>query len=174
MGKFVGGLLAGILMLAWSNLGLCAELKIGYVDVVKVFNDYKKTKDYDQNLADKQKIKEEERDKKIAEIKKLQDQMALLSDAEKKKKEEDLQKKAAELDEFRRQAVLDLRKQQNDFMGEITQEIEKVVKEQAKKGGYDFVLNGQAVLYGQESKDLTSSVLEILNKNYQPASSSKK
>lgn len=166
MRKLLVFLVAVIFVLGMAKPIFCEELKIGYVDVLKVFNDYKKTKDYDEVLEAERKDKEEKRDEKIAELKKLQDQYVLLSDAEKEKKKTEIEKKAQELDQFNRQTLSDLRKQQSDYMIEITDEIEKNVKKKGKDKGFDLILTGQSVLYGKGAYDLTEETLSELNQNY--------
>ena len=53
--------------------------KIGYVDLARVFDEYNKTKDFDKQLEGKGASKQAERDRMVADVKKLRDEAELLS-----------------------------------------------------------------------------------------------
>ena len=140
--------------------------KFGYVDLSKSFSEYGKTKDYDKTLGDKESVYTAERDKKIAEIKQLQDKMNLLSDKEKDAKKTDLETKVKALQDFDRQKQADLRKEQDEKMKEILKDIEDAVKKYSEKEGYTMVFNDRVLVYQVKSMDITDKILEILNKDY--------
>lgn len=143
-----------------------AAEKVAYVDLSRLFSEYNKTKDYDKSLANKQSVYEAERDKKVGDVKQLQDKMNLLSDKEKESKKPDLDKKFASLQEFDRQKQTDLRKEQDEKMKEILKDIEEAVKEYAQKEGYSLVFNDRVLVYQDKSLDITDKVVGILNKVY--------
>ena len=64
------------------------------------------------------------------------------------------------------QIALDLRKDRDEKLKEILQDIEKVVQSYAQKNGYDFVLNDRVLLYGAASADITQDIVELLNSGY--------
>ena len=84
--------------------------KVAYVDLASVFDGYEKTKDYDVKLEGVQKTKQEGVDKKVKEIKELQDKLAVLSDKEKEKVQGQIDTKTQELQEFQREAEMELLK----------------------------------------------------------------
>lgn len=140
------------------------ESKIAYVDLAKVFDEYKKTKDAEKALEEKGKGKEAERAKMIEDIKKLKDEQALLSDKAKAEKQGSIDTKIKALQEYDSKARAELGKERNDALGAIMKDIEKVVNEYAKANGYDLVLNSRMLLYGAEQYDITAEVLSRLNK----------
>lgn len=140
------------------------EYKIAFVDLAKVFDEYKKTKDAEKSLEEKGKIKEGERTKMIDELKKLKDEQALLSEKAKGEKQTVIDDKIRVLQEFDRKTRDELVKERNDMLGGILKDIERVVSEFAKANGYDLVLNSRMLLYGAEQYDLTKEVLGRLNK----------
>ena len=142
------------------------NLKVGYIDVFKVFREYKKTKDYDKILEDKKKAKEKELEKKRNEIKKMQDRLDLLKEEEQKKERERISKAAQDYREQERQVILDLKKERDEKMEEIVKDIEKVVKEYAIKNNFDLILNKGAIVYGKEGIDLTETILKLINQRY--------
>ena len=146
-----------------TGLALAAD-KMGYVDLSRAFSEYGKTKDYDKVLNDKQSAYATERDKKVAEIKQLQDKFNLLSDKEKESKKTELENKVKDLQEYDRLKQTDLRKDQDEKMKEILKDIEDAVKQHAEKEGYTLVFNDRVLVYEVKSMDITDKVMEILNK----------
>ena len=140
------------------------EYKMAYVDLAKVFDEYKKTKEAEKGLEDKGKAKEAERATMIDELKKLKDEQALLSDKAKAEKQAIIDGKIKILQEFDKKTRDELVKERNDSLGNILKDIEKVVSAYAKANGYDIVLNSRMLLYGAEQYDLTKEVLDRLNK----------
>ena len=63
------------------------EYKMGYVDLAKVFDEYKKTKDSEKNLDEQAKAKEAVRKGMVDELRKMKDEQALLSDKAKAEKQ---------------------------------------------------------------------------------------
>jgi outer membrane protein len=143
-----------------------AAEKFGYVDLSRSFSEYGKTKDYDKTLGDKENAYKAELDKKVAEIKQLQDKMNLLSDKEKDAKKTDLETKVKVLQDFDRQKQADLRKEQDEKMKEILKDIEEAVKKYSEKEGYTMVFNDRVLVYQVKDMDITDKILEILNKDY--------
>ena len=143
-----------------------AESKVGFVDLSKVFDEYQKTKDYDSRLEKKQEQKQKERDKRIKEIKELQNKISLLNDKEKEKTQEKIDKKIKSLQELDRQVQTDLRKERDKLIKEILKEIEKTISDYAKKENYTLIFNDRILLYGNETLDLTDQILNSLNNKY--------
>lgn len=140
------------------------EYKIGYVDIGKVFDMYKKTKDSEKMLADKAKAKEDERKVMIDEMRKLKDEQALLSEKAKAEKQTVLEEKARKLQEFDRKTQDELMKERNDLLGGILKDIEGVIAVYAKEQGYDIIMNSRTLLYGKQDFDMTEEILNRVNK----------
>ena len=140
------------------------EYKIGYVDLAKVFDEYKKTKDSEKNLSDKAKLKEDSRKAMVEELRKLKDEQALLSEKAKADKQKVIDDKIKSLQDFDMKARDELMKERNDLLGGILKDIEKVVGDYAKETGYDVVMNSRMLLYGSSQYDLTEEILKRLNK----------
>lgn len=157
---FVFGIFTGVAMEKAS----AKDYKIAYVDLAKVFDEYKMTREAEKKLEDKGRAKDVERTKMIDELKKLKDEQALLSEKAKAEKQTVIDSKIKTLQEFDRTTRDELVKERNDMLGNILKDIEKVVSEYAKSNGYDIVLNSRMLLYGAEQYDLTSDVLKKLNR----------
>lgn len=147
-----------------SGQAYAKEYKIGYVDLAKVFDDYKKTKESEKVLDEKGKVKEAERKKLIDDIRKLKDEQALLSDKAKADKQTVIDNKIKSLQDFDKNTRDDLMKERNDALGNILKDIEKIVTDYAKAEGYDMILNSRMLLYGAPQYDLTAEISTRLNK----------
>lgn len=158
--------LAGIFfILNMAGLASAAD-KLAYVDLSRLFSEYKKTADYDKVLTEKEGAYNTERETRVGDIKQMQDKMNLLSDKEKQEKKAELESKIKVLQDFDRQKTTDLRKDQDEKMKEILKDIEAAVKQYAEKEGYTIVFNDRVLVYQTKNMDITDKVVEILNKGY--------
>jgi len=146
--------------------GAFAADKFAYVDLSRLFSEYGKTKDYDKTLSEKQNAYRSEIDKKTNDVKQYQDKMNLLSDKEKETKKGEFETKVKGLQDFERQKLTDLRKEQDERMKEIFKDIEEAVKQYAQKEGYTLVFNDRVFVYQTKNMDITDKVVDILNKGY--------
>jgi outer membrane protein len=152
---------AGILC---ATASYAKEVRLAYVDLAKVFEEYKKTKDAEKTMEEKGKVKEAERKKMIDELRKLKDEQALLSEKAKAEKQKDIDAKIKILQDFDMKTRDELLKERNDTLGVLLKEIEAVVNAMAKDKGYDMVLNSRTLLYGAPEYDLTAEAIKSLNK----------
>jgi Skp family chaperone for outer membrane proteins len=141
-----------------------ADMKFGYIDLTKVFSEYSKTKEYDKVFKDKQDAYESSREKMVTDIKQYQDKMNLLSDKEKENKKSDLESKIKNLQEFDRTNQTDLRKEQEEKLKELLKDIEEIIKVYCAKENYTFVFHDKALAYYDKSLDITSKIVELVNK----------
>lgn len=158
----LGGVVFALTVLAVAQ----AAEKFAYIDLSRTFSEYNKTKDYDKTLNDKTTAYETELDKKVNDVKQLQEKMNLLSDKEKEAKKTDMETKIKALQEFKRQRETDLRKEQDEKMKDILKNIEDAVKQYAEKEGYTLVFNDRVLVYQAKSMDITDKIIDILNKGY--------
>ena len=154
------------LLLTMPASSFAKELKIGYVDIFEVFNEYKKTKEYDKVLEKEKGIEEKKLERKKGEIEKLQNKLSLLNESEQIKERGKLEDAVRDYRETERSAFIDLRKQRDEKMKEIIEDIDAVVKDYAKKNKFDLVINENAVLYGINTFDITAQVLKEVNSRY--------
>jgi len=148
--------------------------KIAYVDLSQTFDKYEKTKVFDEALSSVQGKKEKELEQMANEIKAIEDKMSLLSEKEKAVKQKELDEKNKKLKQTSQQIALDLRKDRDEKLKEILQDIEKVIQGYAQKNGYDFILNDRVLLYGAASADVTQDIVDLLNSGYKTQQPAKK
>ena len=166
MRKVVGCLLVLVLALSLSFTCFAKDLKIGYVDIFKVFNDYDKTKSYDTKLEAKKKAAEKKLEAKKILIEKMQQKLSVLKESQKKAEEEKIRKEVEAYQELNREAFVDIKRERDEKMKEIIEDINAVIKEYAKKNSFDLVINQSSILYGDKLMDVTSEILKISNQKY--------
>jgi outer membrane protein len=170
-----------------------AELRIGTVDVQKVFNEYYKTKDANAKFQEATKAYKDELDARMDAYKKAFDTINKLNDEinkpdlsgaakDQKSQERDSKINEAkglekEIGEFRQTREKQIQDQFRRVRDGIVEEIMRVVNDQVKAQNYDLVLdksgasanNGVGVvLYSRDSYDFSDPVISKLNANQPP------
>ncbi len=158
--------LAMVFLLCVATTGVNAANggKIGYVDLSRLFDEYHKTKAYDQVLETKHSELEKIGKEKVEKIKESESKLALLKEDQKVALEGEIDLMKGEAQEFVRQEQSSLTKERNEKIREILLEIEKIVSDFASQNGYDIILNDRVLIYGDPAQDLTEDILTILNK----------
>ena len=140
--------------------------KIGYIDLAKIFDQYNRTKDSDSNLEGEWKDKQDEIKKMKDSITSFKDELGLLSDSAKEKKQGEIDKKIKKLQDFSKEAKDELASKRSEMVREILKDIDDVINKYGKSKGYDLILNERVLLYHSEVLDLTDKVVKILNDKY--------
>ncbi len=170
MKKLLSMVMSAFFMVGLGMVGAsqahAVEGKIGYVDLAKIFDDYQKTKEFDKSLEAKGAKKQAERDKTVAEIKKLRDEAELLSAKAKEDRQAQIDEKIKTLQDFDRTTRDALRKERDAMVRDILKEIEAVIQDFGKKQGYSFIFNDRVLVFKTESGDLTAQVSKALNDAY--------
>lgn len=159
-------LMGASLIGAFSSEAQAAGEKIGYVDLARVFDEYQKTKEFDKTLETKGAQKQAERDRMVAEVKKLRDEAELLSAKAKDDKQAQIDEKIKTLQEFDRITRDSLRKERDSMVRDILKEIETVIQTFGKSQGYSFIFNDRVLVFKNETSDLTPQVVKALNDSY--------
>lgn len=179
-----------LLALAFGSATASAQsMKVGTVDMKKVFESYYKTKDAEAKINEaRNSAKKELEDrmdiakKSLEEVKKLDEDIAKpeLSREAKEQKSKARSEKAGELQnmdreirEFQQSREKQLQEQSVRMRAGIVDDINKVVADRVKAESYEIVfdksgpsLNGvPIVLYARDSFDFTDAVVTALNKN---------
>ena len=146
-----------------------ASLKIGYVNLAKIFDGYERTKASDAVLQKRGKQKEAELDGRMNELKKMREGLELLNDASREAKTREIEQKSDELQRFRTATARDLRRDRDRAAKDILDEIQKALEEHAKANSFALVMDSRSLLYGQGAYDLTDEILNALNNRFKPA-----
>lgn len=140
--------------------------KSAYVDVAKVFDEYQKTKDNDQTLQSEGKKKEMERDTLVHEIRQMKDELALLRDEAKAKKQQAMDAKIKTLQDFDQSARQELGEKRNEVVREIFKDIDDAVQRYGQRKGLDLIFNERALVYHNAQNDITKEIIDEINKDY--------
>ena len=167
--KMTAGFLAILMMLGLSLPAFAVEMKVAYVDVGEVFDNYQKTKDQDLVLKTAGEAKEKERNDMMAKIRSSEDELALLAADARASKQEQLIEKKRQLEDFDRNVRQQLAEQRDKVVREIFQEIDVIVQDLSAKGGYDMIFNKRVLLAQKKSFDVTAQVSAELAKKYKKA-----
>ena len=159
------GLILGVFMIFASRVAFAAE-KIATVDIGKIFDEYEKTKKYDQQFQTEGKSKQEERDAIVHEVRRLREETSLLSEEAKQGKQDSIETKLKELDTFDGDTRKTLGEKRNQAVREVFQDIETVIAQYGERKGYDVIFNDRALLYKNKQYDVTADVLRELNDSY--------
>ena len=141
-------------------------LKIGYVNLGKVFDGYQRTKASEQVLEQKGKQKQIELEARVAELKQLRQSLDLLSDQAKDVKVKELEEKSDELQRNKTRTERDFTRERNKLAKTILDEIGAAVNDYAKANGYALVLDQRSLLYGADVQNVTDDILKMLNDRY--------
>jgi len=162
-------LIAGIILvsiISFAGIVLAAGLKIGYVDVASVFDQYSETKKAKLALEKEIKAKQDTIQKMSDEVKNmrqnLEAQQNTLSADDKKSKAADIDAKAQELQKFTEDSENDLSKKESDLTQSILSKIYATVQAVGKEKSYTLILDKNNVIYGTESWNITDEVLKSL------------
>lgn len=167
MMRFTRRIILCAMLLSFIGVSTCfAEYKICTVDLMRVFDEYQKRKDFDSQLEALGKSKEAQRTKLIEELKEIQDKISVVSEAEKEKKQKELTEKSKRLQEFDQKIRIDLRKDWDEKLRDVLEDIKKTVEELAKKEGYTYVIDAKALLYSAKETDVTDVIIKALNAKY--------
>lgn len=143
-------------------------VKVGYVNLEMVFDQYKKTAESRDEFDKERENQQKEIARKQEELRKAQElyekQKDILKPEEKKKNEEEIQKLQQEFYSFVGMANQKLEERKNLLIEARLKEIQDAIKDFAIKEKYDFILNSQAVFYGPEGSDITQQIVKFLNK----------
>lgn len=178
-----------LIALAFSSSTASAQsMKIGTVDMKKVFESYYKTKDAEAKINEARNAAKKELEdrmdigkKSLEEVKKLDEDIAkpeLSKDAKEQKaktrseKAAELQNMDREIREFQQSREKQLQEQSVRMRAGIVEDINKVVADRVKAENYELVfdksgpsLNGvPIVLFARDSFDFTDAVVTALNK----------
>lgn len=165
-----------------------AQMKIGTIDMQKVFTAYYKTHDAEDKLKEAQKAYKDELDQRMDEYKKnldvinkLNEEMNKpeLSGAAKDQKAQERDSKISdtkglekEISDFRQQREKQIQDQLKRMRDGIVDEIMKVVNDQVKAQNYDIVFDKSGfsannivpvLLYSRDNYDFSDSVITKLN-----------
>jgi outer membrane protein len=175
--RLVLALIAGAFVLASSSISVLAqEVKIGYIDSIKIFAEYKETQDAENVYKKEVDAWKAQAAKMEQDIVKLQDeikaQSLMLSEEKQKEKRLQLDQQMQEYQKYMQDTFGDdgLAAQRNKELTQpIIEKINKILERMGQEEGYTLILDAANanIVYANKALDLTDRVLEELGKTAQ-------
>jgi len=171
--KMVMAILIAAILIPASAISLLAQdVKIGYIDSIKIFADYRETQDaerlyrqeVDQWTAQKQRMEQD-----IVKMRdELQAQSLMLSEEKKAEKKLELDRKMAEYEQFMQETFGDdglAARRNKELTQPIVEKINRILEDLGKEQGYAIIFDvaNANVVYADKTLDLTDVVLTKLN-----------
>ena len=148
-------------------------IKLGCVDVSRVFKSYMKTKEATKELDDTYNSHLKRIDALKSEIEDLSNELKtkenILSEERKDALSSMIKEKMAALQTYAKEADDELRGKTDLRTRTIVEEIRKIVEQIATADGYTVVFDKSLVLYAAPAFDLTERVLDELNRSHKEA-----
>lgn len=150
----------------WLNLGFAEDMKLGYINLKKVLDDYNKVRDGESELLKEAEKKNKQREELVKEIKGLREKIDLLEDSQKEKKQQELDDKIKNLQDFTYQTRTSLRQDRDEKFREIMKEVKTVIEEYGQSRNYNIIIDDTLLLYKDTGLDVTEDIVKALNKRY--------
>lgn len=165
-------LIAAVIVSVSAISLLAQDVKIGYIDSIKIFAEYAETQEaerlyrqeVDQWTAQKQRMEQD-----IVKLRdELQAQSLMLSEEKKAEKKLELDRKMAEYEQFMADTFGDdglAARRNKELTQPIVEKINKILEDLGKDQGYTIIFDvaNANVVYADKTLDLTEQVLTKLN-----------
>lgn len=175
MRKIKGSILLAGLVLSFVPAAslLAQEVKIGYIDSIKIFAEYKETQEAERVYKKEVDAWKAQASRMEQEIVKLQDELKaqslMLSEEKQKEKRLELDQKMQEYQNFMRETFGDeglAAKRNKELTQPIIDKINRILEKLGSEEGYTMIFDAANanIVYADKALDLTDRVLEELNK----------
>ena len=161
-----------ILALAITAMA-CQQNKIGFVDSVKLMDEYQEKIDVEARFKTKADAMTKKRDSISQsfqmELQAFQAKAQKMSQQSAQEEYGQLQQRGQYIGQQLQQEEQQLQATSQVEMDSLVKKVKKEIKEYGKANGYTYILgggDGGSVLYGEEANDLTQAILKILNDKY--------
>lgn len=156
-----------------STSAEATDMKVAYVYTDSVINQYEYFKKRSEEITEKGKKFEGDLQSRARgfeqEVANFQQSGGNMTLNQQRAKQEELMKKEQNLVTYRDNLMQELSVDETNLYNEVFEKLQKYLKTYAEQNDLDFVLSytrGGAVWYGKEAFDVTKSVIEGLNQEY--------
>lgn len=155
-----------VLFCSWVVPSYAQELRLAYINLKKVLDEYEKVTDGEEQLVKQAEKKNTEREKLVKEIKSLRERIDLLEDKKKQKRQQELEERVKKLQDFTYETRADLRQKRDEKFRDIMKEIKDVIEEYGQSRNYNIIIDDTFLLYKDDNLDATDEIIKILNQRY--------
>ena len=167
-GTVAAGVVAAALVMP-GGTALAKGDKVGFIDVPRILEEFEGFRDARKDLERDRKTFGEEYQRRMMSLQKfaqdLQQNMGMLSDAKKKEKTTEFEKKRQEFSEWQELEGKKLQDREEGMIKRLEADVRKALEPIGSDGGFSFVVRKDLFLYVDKSAvDLTDQVLASLRK----------
>jgi outer membrane protein len=162
-----------IVILALMAMTACQQQKIGFVDNVRLMDEYREKIDIEKKFESMTQAHNQKRDSISQafqmEAQAFQEKAQSMSQQKAQEEYGNLQQRGQRIGQQLQQEEQQMQQQGQTEMDSLISKVKDQISKYGKDNGYDYILgggNGGSVLYGDENKDLTEEILKLLNDNY--------
>lgn len=141
--------------------------RIGFVDMDIVLQQSHAVQEHVGRIEDQLQSRKKEIERKTAEYSRLREglerQDSLLSDEEKANRRRRIQELKTEIEDLQYEANRHLRQSESGVIEPVLDAVMATVRQVGEREGYDLILRGELVLYGDPAHDLTDRVIQELD-----------
>ncbi|MFZ3123395.1 MAG: OmpH family outer membrane protein [Thermodesulfovibrionales bacterium] len=152
-----------------SPAGAAEALKIGFVDLPRIFSESDAGKKARADIEAIEKSKKAVIEEKVNALKKIEEEAAkqssVLSAEAKKAKDEELEKLQRDIQRLVAEARTELQKKENELTNAILKDVSDIVDAIGYEEGYAVILRSEVVLSAKKELDLTGVVITRLNES---------
>ena len=148
----------------------CQQNKIGYVDSVKIMDDYQEKIDVEARFKTKADAMGRKRDSISQafqmELQQFQSKAQSMSQQSAQEEYAQLQQRGQQIGQRLQQEEQQLQQNSQTQMDSLVKKVKKEIRAYGKANGYTYILGGGeggSVIYGDDANDVTNEILKILN-----------
>ncbi|WP_421808376.1 OmpH family outer membrane protein [Flagellimonas sp.] len=152
----------------------CQQNKIGYVDSVKIMDDYQEKIDVEARFKTKADAMGRKRDSISQafqmELQQFQSKAQSMSQQSAQEEYSQLQQRGQQIGQRLQQEEQQLQQNSQNQMDSLVKKVKKEIRAYGKANGYTYILGGGeggSVIYGDDANDVTNDILKILNDKYE-------
>lgn len=146
-----------------------AQLKMGYVNSDKIFQEYTEWSKAQEDFQTQYNAWDQEAKEMQTELEDMIDeyqrQALILSEEKKKEREAAIESKRQNLDAFTKRIFGpngEAERKNNSLVKPLLEKINGAIEQVATEGNYDYIFNSDGLAYSKQEYDVTDKVLELL------------
>ncbi|UWX54961.1 OmpH family outer membrane protein [Maribacter litopenaei] len=162
-----------ILAITTLILASCQQEKIAFVDNVKLMNEYQEKIDIEAKYKEKAEALGKKRDSISqifqAQANDFQTRAQNMSQTKAQEEYAQFQQRGQQMGQQLQMEDQKLQLEGQTEMDSVVSKVKKEIQAYGKANGYSYILgggDGGSVLYGKETNDITSEIIELLNNKY--------
>ena len=147
------------------------ELKVGFVNLQKAISESKRGQSARENfqtaIEDRQEALLKEKQAIERRRKDLEKQAVLMKESERAKAQREFQLRVRDYERKMRDVREELGLREQEVTNEILKDLQKVIGEVGKSGGFTMILERGQLLYTDKGIDITDDVIQLYNERFQ-------